>query len=162
MNEEKIKKIVADRWTKLPKEIQIFLANSNWQDQVATIMKKYELKETESSLTLQETILVLLGLADPSKFTYQIMTRTQITGEKAGAVAFAIEEQVLKNIKPSLAKAFELTKEENHENAINILDEYKQTTHGMHEATSIDQKVGMHQIDMLKKTLKESSITKKL
>jgi hypothetical protein len=32
----------------------------------------------------------------------------------------------------------------------------------MHEATSIDQKVGMHQIDMLKKTLKESSITKKL
>jgi hypothetical protein len=89
-------------------------------------------------------------------------TRTQITGEKAGAVAFAIEEQVLKNIKPSLAKAFELTKEENHENAINILDEYKQTTHGMHEATSIDQKVGMHQIDMLKKTLKESSITKKL
>jgi hypothetical protein len=61
MNEEKIKKIVADRWTKLPKEIQIFLANSNWQDQVATIMKKYELKETESSLTLQETILVLLA-----------------------------------------------------------------------------------------------------
>jgi hypothetical protein len=78
----------------LPKEVQNFLQDGEWENRVTEVAKKYELKENQSEKLKDEVSLLLIGIDNPDQFTEEIKKNLNISEILSEQIISDLENRV--------------------------------------------------------------------
>lgn len=112
MNNEDIKKLIAERFDNLQKEIQDLIMSKKYEDILVNISKDFNLKEEEIKNLDLNTILVLLGEIHPNDYKKSLMEDLNLEKEKLNTIVDRVEGEILKDIKSLIIKNWEKEDEE--------------------------------------------------
>jgi len=87
---------------KLPKELQIAIANSNYQENLYKIATKNNLQIDKMDELEKTTIKLITGEVSPDQYESEIITRAGIPSEKAREIAKDVNENIFKRIRESM------------------------------------------------------------
>lgn len=99
---EKLKKIIKEEVTKLPKEIQEAINAFDWVKVAEEIGKKYLLNESETNDFQVETLLVLVGLEDGDSYALNIEENVGTSRDEAVKMADEAFEKIFTPISNSI------------------------------------------------------------
>ncbi|MEK7650789.1 MAG: hypothetical protein AAB364_02905 [Patescibacteria group bacterium] len=99
---ETISQELSKNWHKLPKMLQDFILDGDWEDNLDTICKRHQLSEEQSYALKVETSLVLFGLEAPTDFAANVQG-TLPNIETSGVIA-NVQEEIFKNVKEQLTE----------------------------------------------------------
>lgn len=106
MNQEELKKTIAEYFAKLPKESQEVFSSMVWMDTLKDIIKKYSLNPKEEEVLGVETTLVLLGIIHIEEYKDNLKRDLNIEEETLEKILLEINERILKNIEKQLLEVF--------------------------------------------------------
>lgn len=91
---EKLEQTIKEELGKMPKELQITVDSFGWTKIVEEIGKKYFLDESETNNLQLETLLVLIGLTDPSLYPKNIEHEVGMSENEARKISDEIDDYV--------------------------------------------------------------------
>lgn len=104
---EKLKQIIQEEVTKLPKEKQEAINALDWENIVEEISKKYLLTENEMNDFQVETLLVLIGLNDLDFYATNIENNVGTGKNEAEKIAEEVNQKIFTPIYDALTKKIE-------------------------------------------------------
>ena len=91
---EKLRKIIKEQMTFLPKELQEAINSLDWAEIVKEIGKKYLLGEEEIDNLQTETMLVLLGLEEGEAYEKNIENEVGTSAKEAEKITDEAEQKI--------------------------------------------------------------------
>ncbi|MDE2030672.1 MAG: hypothetical protein KGI58_00195 [Patescibacteria group bacterium] len=91
-----------ERFTKLPKEVQEAITESDYQSTLYSIGSKYKLSVSQMGDLEEVTNGVLLGIIHPDKYEDEIKSKLSLPADKTTELVNEINENILKNIREIL------------------------------------------------------------
>ena len=120
MEKEDIKLAIIERFNSLQPEIQMIIMNTNYEESLYSISKKYNLSDDQYKELELNTTLVLLGNTHPDEYKNELADDLKISGETLDKLVNEINEKILKEVLPIIRKNF-------------IDDEARDPGHGIEE-----------------------------
>lgn len=106
---EKLKQIAKEEISKLPKERQGIINATGWEKITEEISNKYLLDEEGLNELQIETLLVLIGLEDPHRYTNHIIDNAGVETERAEKITTEVFDKIF----IPMSKEMELSVKEN-------------------------------------------------
>jgi len=103
--EEDLQKQIEARLAELPKDVQNAIASSDLEKRIAAVGTAHHLHIDQGGHLQDETLLVMLGFADPGAFPAALEQALGISKEVAEQLATEVSDQVFVPIRESM-KAF--------------------------------------------------------
>ncbi len=98
---------IKEQSVKLPTEVRNFIASSNWDETLGTILSHSETPEAKHGVFQNEVLLVLIGLVHVNAFRSQLAEQLGEYNVTIDAVADEVDEKIFAPIRPILIEFFE-------------------------------------------------------
>ena len=106
MEQEEIKKSIIERFNSLQPEIQTAIMNSDYENNISIIGRKYNLTDEQVSELEFNTTLVLLGQTHPDNYKVELSEDIKLSEDKISEIVNDINEIILKPIRETLKNNF--------------------------------------------------------
>jgi len=90
------------RFTKLPKEVQSAIMESNYQNVLFSISNENKLNVEQMGILEEVTNKVLLGIIHPDKYESELQTKLPIPADKISSIVGGVNEKILLPIREIL------------------------------------------------------------
>jgi len=102
MLEKNINQKILDRFNQLPREIQIAIVKSNWEQKIRNIAQKNNLQIGDAEIVESETFLVMLGVEHPENYTKQLIKEIGLDKQKAEKITTEVNKEIFDTIRQKL------------------------------------------------------------
>ena len=107
MDQEEIKKSIAERFNDLQPEIQDAIMNSDYEKNIYEIAQKHKLSVEQMGEFESDTTLVMLGQIHPDEYNKELADDLNLPENKINEIVNDVNEKILKPIRELLKKNFE-------------------------------------------------------
>jgi hypothetical protein len=91
---DKLKQVVKDEMTRLPKEMQEAMSLLDWGNVAEEIGKKYLLNESEINDLQVETLLILIGLEEGNSYVKNVENNVGTSKEEAEKIVEEVNQKI--------------------------------------------------------------------
>ena len=105
--ESETQKQLEGRLAELPEDVRLAILSSSFEKKIQTVGAKYSLHIDQTEVLRDETMLVMLGFADPSTFAADIEKQVRVSADQAQKIAAEVTEQLFLPIRESMKKFME-------------------------------------------------------
>lgn len=106
MNQEQLQQKIAEYYSKLPNNLQMFFADMNWINTLQEINTKYNLSSEQIESLSTETTLVLLGIIHMEEYVKTLEKDINIPKEQFDQLLSELNEKIFKDIGYELEETF--------------------------------------------------------
>ena len=99
--------IIKEQAEKLPVEVRSFLATSNWDETLGTIISKFDTPPNAGAIFRDEVLLILIGLVHPDAFRSMLAEQFGEYNQIVDTIASEIDEKIFAPVRPALIKFVE-------------------------------------------------------
>ena len=100
-------KIIKEQMKKIPEEVRKLLADPKLNDKFLIVGKKYGMNIEQMGIFQTETMLMMLGLTHPDKYSEELKNRLKISEEKVDSIVVDVNQEILSGIREKLKEAYE-------------------------------------------------------
>ncbi|OGC80366.1 hypothetical protein A2943_01235 [Candidatus Adlerbacteria bacterium RIFCSPLOWO2_01_FULL_51_16] len=105
--ESETQKQIEERLGELPEDVRLAILSADFEKKVQTVGAKYNLHIDQLEVLGDETMLIMLGFADPSTFAANIEKQVRVSTDQAHKIGAEITEQIFLPIRESMKKFME-------------------------------------------------------
>ncbi len=91
-----------ERFSKLPKEVQVAISESNYQPTLYAIAESHKLSISSMGALEEATTKVMLGIIHPDMYEKELQDKIKISKEEISKLVSEVNEKILKNIREIL------------------------------------------------------------
>ncbi|MCK9371497.1 hypothetical protein M0R04_16405, partial [Candidatus Dojkabacteria bacterium] len=106
MEQEHIQEAIIERFNNLQPEIQEIIINTNYDETLYDISKRYNLTDEQYREIELNTTLVLLGNTHPDKYKDELLEDLKIPENEVDSIIFEIKEKILNKVLPIIINNF--------------------------------------------------------
>lgn len=100
--DDKLEKIIKERFEALPESIQEIILSSNYEDKLLEVSKKYNLNVEQMGKLELQTTMILMGLGHPDNFQAELTKDLDIDAEKVRQIVKEINDGIFAKIRELL------------------------------------------------------------
>jgi hypothetical protein len=100
--DEKLEKIIKERFEALPESIQGIILSSNYEGTLLKISKKYNLRVEQMAALELVTTMVMMGITNPDNFQRELTKELGMDAEKGRLITKDINEEIFARIRDLL------------------------------------------------------------